>query len=71
VTVRSAPAALALALAACLVLPAPAPADIAGRPAEAHALTGVNLIAAPGATPVAGTILLRDGRIERDVRRAA
>ncbi|HMB70768.1 MAG TPA: amidohydrolase family protein [bacterium] len=53
-------------LAAVLaLLPFTARADIAGEPSRVHALTGVTIVAEPGAEPVAGTVVLRDARIER------
>ncbi|MGQ0723512.1 MAG: amidohydrolase family protein [Candidatus Eiseniibacteriota bacterium] len=39
-------------------------ADIAGEPAAVHALTGVTIVTGPGARPVEGTIVIRDGLVE-------
>ncbi|NNE43481.1 MAG: hypothetical protein HKN12_04680, partial [Gemmatimonadetes bacterium] len=46
------------------LIPALAAADIAGEPSGLQALTGVTIVAEPGATPVTGTVILRDGAIE-------
>ncbi|HET9887115.1 MAG TPA: amidohydrolase family protein [bacterium] len=39
-------------------------ADIGGEPSSCHALTHVRIVALPGAAPVEGTLVIRDGRIE-------
>ena len=39
-------------------------ADIAGHPSEVHALTEVLIVTEPGASPVEGTLVIRDGRVE-------
>ena len=53
------------ATVACLVLAAPSVrADNAGEPGGLHALTGVTLVTEPGAEPVSGTLVIRDGLIE-------
>lgn len=54
----------ALLFAAAVGVPASVRADIAGEPSTVHAITGVTIVSEPGADPVAGTIVLRDGRIE-------
>jgi imidazolonepropionase-like amidohydrolase len=48
----------------CLVLAASAWADIAGVPSRVHVLTDVRIVTEPGAIPVAGALVIRDGRIE-------
>jgi imidazolonepropionase-like amidohydrolase len=38
--------------------------DIAGEPSAVHALTGVTIVTGPGARPVEGAIVIRDGLVE-------
>jgi imidazolonepropionase-like amidohydrolase len=50
-----------IAVLACPVAPR---ADIAGHPSEVHALTGVTIVTGPGAKPVRGAVVIRDGLVE-------
>ena len=58
--IPSGPVALAIAVGVGCVS---AKADIAGTPAEEHAILGAAVVVAPGATPGVMTILIRDGKI--------
>ncbi|MDP6529341.1 MAG: amidohydrolase family protein [Gemmatimonadota bacterium] len=56
-------AATCAAAASVLLAAWTARADIGGEPSPLRALTSVRIVAGPGAEPVSGTILVRDGRI--------
>lgn len=38
-------------------------ADLGGKPARVHAIVGATIVSSPGAEPVQGTIVMRDGEI--------
>ncbi len=55
---------IAVAVACALCFTGSARGDLGGEPSACHALVNARIVAAPGATPFDGTIVIRDGRIE-------